>query len=229
MDGFRDAAIENLINEILTNVSANNHVIKNKNCEGLAFSLNRGLKYCSNDWVARMDADDIAMPERFSKQIGYIANNLFIAVLGSSVQEFGNVAKERTKQAITDSNAIKNTLKYRNPMNHPSCILNKEKVLSVGGYPSFEKNQDYGLWILLVSKGYKLENLKDVLLKFRISKNFYTKRGISLLKNDFSVLLLQKKLGLISSFMFIVLLILRMIFRFLPLTLLRLSYTLSRK
>ena len=78
-------------------------------------------------------------------------------------------------------------------------------------------------------RGIKLESLKDVLLKFRISKNFYTKRGISLLKNDFSVLLLQKKLGLISSFMFIVLLILRMIFRFLPLTLLRLSYTLSRK
>ena len=229
MDGFKDAVVENSIVEILKKIPANNHIIKNESCMGLAFSLNRGIKYCSNDWIARMDADDIALPDRFLKQIDYIVSNPHIAVLGSSVLEFGYVDKERTKQAITDPHLIKETLKYRNPMNHPSCILNKEKILSVGGYPNFAKNQDYGLWILLIAKDYKLANLKEVLLKFRISKNFYAKRGISLLKNDFSVLLLQKRSGLLSSFMFIVLLILRAILRFLPISLLRLSYTLSRK
>lgn len=229
MDGFEDAVVENSIVEILEKITVNSHVIKNEDCMGLAFSLNKGIKCCSNDWIARMDADDIALPDRFLKQIDYIVSNPHIAVLGSSVLEFGYVDKERIKQAITDPQLIKETLKYRNPMNHPSCILNKEKIISVGGYPNFSKNQDYGLWILLIAKGYKLSNLKDVLLKFRISENFYAKRGISLLKNDFLVLLLQKKLGLISSLRFIVLLILRTMLRFLPISLLRMSYTLSRK
>ena len=100
MDGFKDAVVENSIVEILKKIPANNHIIKNESCMGLAFSLNRGIKYCSNDWIARMDADDIALPDRFLKQIDYIVSNPHIAVLGSSVLEFGYVDKERTKQAI---------------------------------------------------------------------------------------------------------------------------------
>ncbi|MDC3343064.1 glycosyltransferase [Pseudomonadales bacterium] len=229
VDGRVDPAVISIINEIIDKTVISHHLLRNEVCMGLAYSLNRGLQYCSSDWVARMDADDIAMPERFSKQISYLSKNDSVAVLGSSVREFGNVRSERDKVAITDSTQIRKSLKFRNPINHPSCVFNRQKVLSVGGYPIFEKNQDYGLWILMAAKGYKLSNLKEVLLKFRISDNFYTKRGIRLLKHDFSVLSLLRKSDLISLTMFCSLVILRVIFRALPPILLRLSYSVSRR
>ena len=114
-------------------------------------------------------------------------------------------------------------------MNHPSCVINKEKVLSVGGYPMLEKNQDYGLWILLAAKGFKFANIDEILLKFRISDNFYRKRGIGLIKNDYLVLLIMIRAGFISFPMFTIILIARTVFRALPPFLLKLSYSLSRK
>ena len=229
VDGLVDSSVDDIIQDISEKNNIHYQIIKNEKQKGLAYSLNKGLNYCSHEWVARMDADDISLPYRFSRQMRFISSNPSIAVLGSAVFEFGNVDRERVKKAITDSSSIKKTIRYRNPMNHPSCIFNRKKVLSVGGYPMLKKNQDYGLWVLLIAKGYELANLEDVLLKFRLSKNFYNKRGIRLLKYDFAVLLLMMRSGLTFPVMFIFILIGRVIIRSLPSYLLKLIYSFSRK
>ena len=95
-------------------------VLEVKKQSGLAFCLNLGLKNCKYKWVARMDADDIALPNRFLMQMGYLKDNPNLAVLGSSVIEFGNVKNERVKTVVTDTEELKRVLKVRNPINHPS-------------------------------------------------------------------------------------------------------------
>ena len=229
LDGPVEQVKLDIIDAVLNKNNVNFHLINNEACMGLAFSLNEGLKRCSFDWVARMDADDISMPDRFSKQMCYIGENLTIAVLGSSVREFGSMIKDREKIAITNPAKIRETLKFRNPMNHPSCILNREKILSVGGYPNFKKNQDYGLWVILASKGFILDNLQDVLLDFRITEDFLSKRGRRLLQYDYSVLMLMRELRFISLTLFGLMIIARTILRISPAFILKLSYSISRR
>ena len=83
VDGEVDSEVFKIIETVFFEIPIDHQVIKNEGRMGLAFSLNRGLEYCSRDWVARMDADDIAMPERFSEQMSYLARNPSVAVLGS--------------------------------------------------------------------------------------------------------------------------------------------------
>lgn len=229
LDGDVGVDIIQIIETVFHEVPVKHQIIRNVKQMGLAYSLNHGLQFCSKEWVARMDADDMAMPERFCKQMSFLIKNPSIAVLGSSIREFGNSINERDKIAVTNFDQIRKILKYRNPMNHPSCIFNRSKILSVGGYPNLKKNQDYGLWLILVAKGNKLANLDEVLLKFRITENFYSKRGIQLLKHDLSILFLQRRLGFISILMMIPMFVLRIIFRSLPPYVLKKVYSASRK
>ena len=229
LDGNVGIEITQIIKTVFSEVSIEYHIIKNKKQIGLAQSLNLGLELCSKEWVARMDADDIALPKRFDIQMEFISRNPSIAVLGSSIREFGDHIEERDKIAITDSKHIKQRLKFRNPINHPSCIINRPKIQSVGGYPKLEKNQDYGLWLILVAEGYELANIDKVLLKFRITKNFFSKRGVKLLKHDLKILHMQKKLGFISSQMMLFMAAIRIVFRALPTQILKLIYSASRR
>ncbi len=229
LDGDVSTEITQILDTTFKQIHIKHQIVKNKKQMGLAYSLNHGLEFCTKEWIARMDADDIALPERFATQMSFLSSNPSIAVLGSSIREFGDLIDERDKIAITDSKQIKQSLKFRNPINHPTCIFNRLKVQSVGGYPNLEKNQDYGLWLTLVAEGYELANIDTVLLKFRITKNFFSKRGLRLLKHDLKILSLQRKLGFISTLMMIFMIIIRVVFRSLPTQILKLVYSASRK
>ena len=142
--------------------------------------------------------------------------------------EFG-LGAEREKLAVTGLTKIRKALKFKNPINHPTAIVNVAKALKVGGYPLLTKNQDYGLWLLLASAGYKLDNLERVLLRFRLSDDFYHKRGWGLLQHDIAILKLQLELGYIGRGLFLMLLMFRCMFRGLPRQLLQIVYAISRR
>ena len=139
LDGDVDIKVIQIIESVFNETQIKNTIIRNNKQMGLAYSLNRGLKLCSKKWVARMDADDIALPNRFYDQLNYLNSHPSVAVLGTSIREFGDHEKGRDKIAITGFNQIRKTLKYRNPINHPSTIFNRLKILDVGGYPEFKK------------------------------------------------------------------------------------------
>ncbi len=98
---------------------------------GLGKALNEGLKHCRNEWVARMDSDDISLPERFERQMAHLARHPEIDVLGCSLSEFESDPDliTATKSSPAD---VTQYIKFRSPVNHATVIFRKSAVLAAG-------------------------------------------------------------------------------------------------
>ncbi len=165
---------------------------------GLASALSEGLRHCEYDIIARMDSDDISLPERFQKQVTFMINNPDIAVSSAVIEEFDETGKTLALRKLPlEHDNILRFAKNRSPVSHPVVIFKKSEILAVGGYPNF-RNEDTALWTLLLVKGCKFANLPDVLLRMRTDNNFLKRRGYEFLKGEYSLLKFQKKVGFIS-------------------------------
>jgi len=152
---------------------------------GLAYALNYGMKLTTNDWVFRMDIDDVCAKDRFLKQIEIISLNPDIDILGGNVLFFESFPDFSPGRTVPSSyNAIRRFMKFRNPVNHPSVFFNRKKILDIGGYPDARLGQDYLLWINAIINGLKIQNTKEVLVYMQVDKNSYSRRGLTNLKYD---------------------------------------------
>ena len=147
--------------------------------QGLAAALQQGLQVCDYELVARMDADDIAVPERFARQVAVMQARPELSVLGSYVAEFADdpaqpYALRRVPLGVT---ALAVAARWRCPLNHPSVILRKTPVLAVGGYEGFRGIEDYYLWGRLLVAGKQLDNLPEVLMQVRAGSDLGRRRG----------------------------------------------------
>ena len=138
---------------------------------GLVAALNFGLAQAQAELVARMDADDIALPERLSRQVEFLGTMPGISVAGTQVafiDAAGTLTGERTSFP-TEPKEITKALTARGcVIRHPSILARKSSLLSVGGYrPACSKAEDYDLWLRLVD-GDRIANLPEVLLHYRI-------------------------------------------------------------
>lgn len=177
-------------------------VALNKN-QGLGNALRIGTKYVSTNWIARMDTDDIAVPNRFELQLKEIEKNPELAVMGGQVDEFeGSINNIVGKRTVPCSQAdIYKFVKWRNPFNHPTVLINKTVLEKAGGYENKGKLEDYFLWAKILAKGYPVINLSQVLVHMRVDSGMYDRRGE--LKNLKPILELRNFLNrnhLINSF-----------------------------
>ncbi len=141
--------------------------VKNEENLGVARTLNRGLALAKGQYIARMDADDISLPERFQKQAQYLDSHPDCVVCGSSVEKFG-AAKGVCAFPETDEK-IRTAMLLSNPVAHPSVML-RAQILRQHGLvyeEAFEKVEDYRLWIRLADKG-GFYNFQTPLLRYRI-------------------------------------------------------------
>lgn len=155
-------------------------IIKQDKNQGLATALNVGLRECANEYVARMDADDYAVPDRFQKQISFLSKHSNIDVLGGTIAEFAeNPQKIISIRTVGHTHEeILKMAKRRNPFNHMTVIYKKSKVLAVGGYNvDFGKLEDYKLWVDLIANGAETLNLEDVLIHMRIGNGMLSRRS----------------------------------------------------
>lgn len=146
---------------------------------GLGPALRLGTKYVTNEWIARMDTDDICVPNRFELQLKEIIKNPDCAVIGGQVAEFISTTKNIIgfrKVPLTQESIYK-FIQFRNPFNHPTVMINREKLISVGGYTKADKFEDYNLWIKFVCRKYKLKNIDKVLVYMRSGESLYQRRG----------------------------------------------------
>lgn len=145
---------------------------------GLACALNIGLKHCSHELVARMDADDIALPERFEKQIAEFKEKPYLDVLGSYAQELdGKEYLGPIRQMPITHQSILDNL-YCCPFIHPSIMYKKELILSVGGYNErFQRRQDYDLWFKCALYGANFGNIPEILLIYRFSHKTHSRQS----------------------------------------------------
>ncbi|WP_437920240.1 glycosyltransferase [Sphingobacterium sp. LRF_L2] len=148
---------------------------------GLAIALNQGISRCSGDYIARMDTDDISLPERFLIQEEYLKKNSDIMLLGGGMVEFNETDGEIATRIMPENyNEIKQTFCKTNPFVHPAVIINKA-IFDRGMYynPNLRRNQDLEFWFRIVADGYKVANVPDIILKFRKNPNLYKKRNNS--------------------------------------------------
>lgn len=143
--------------------------VNNKNI-GLVKSLNRALKYANGDYIARMDADDISMHYRLERQIEFIKKN-DLSIVGGALQiidENGNIMNRKMKFPINDSK-IKKCILYGSCIAHPTWLVKKNVYSELGGYREILYCEDYDFLLRAIYvKNYRLGNLNDVVLKYRI-------------------------------------------------------------
>ena len=146
-------------------------LILNEQNIGLALSLNKAIEYSRGIYLARMDADDISFPNRFAMQVEYLDNHPDIAVVGTNKIIIDETGKEISKGAtIPTSNVeIKAIMRYSNIMVHPSIMMRSDIIKEMGGYRAFPATQDYDLWSRLLDKDYRISNIDEYLIKYRIN------------------------------------------------------------
>jgi hypothetical protein len=137
---------------------------------GLAATLNEGLREARSEFIARMDQDDMALPDRLSTQIRFLRARPQVAVAGSFVYHMGRTPKwDRLIRLPVEHAEIAGILQKYNCMYHPSVMLRRSAILELGGYrPEFHNAEDYDLW-LRASRVYHLANIPVPLLRYRFS------------------------------------------------------------
>jgi hypothetical protein len=141
---------------------------------GLVDALNFGLAEARGEFIARMDADDIALPDRLARQIAFLDRRPEIAVVGAQVafiDATGQPTGERT-HFPTDPAAVAAALMTRGcVLKHPSVLARREVMRGAGGYrAAVAKAEDYDLWLRL-SEHHRLANLPETLLNYRVHAN----------------------------------------------------------
>lgn len=197
---------------------------------GTGVALNAGLQQCTHELVARMDADDISLPERFQKQIIFMTENPDCAASSAWIEEIDENENKISirKLPITQKDILK-FAKRRNPLSHPVTIYRKSMVLSVGGYPPLRKVQDYALWTLMLNKEMTFGNIPKVLLKMRTGGTMMlARRGRSYFQYEKKVMKMQKDCGFISPIEYYSNLFLRGLVRLTPVWIKTLLYRYGR-
>ncbi len=147
--------------------------------KGLGNALKVSCENASFDYIARMDADDISVPDRFEQQVSYLSKNPQIDVIGGDITEFINVPENIVgKRTVpkTDSE-IKEYLKERCPLNHVSVMMKKSALQKCGGYKDWYCNEDYYLWVRMLLCGCKFANTGTQLVNVRVGEEMYSRRG----------------------------------------------------
>ena len=154
--------------------------IREKNL-GLAYSLNElveeGLKQ-GYEYFFRMDADDIAMPQRFDKQLSFMAKNPDIDVCGTFIEEFGEGYRKVVRYPLTHNEMLK-FFQKRVPLPHVSACFRKSYFQKAGLYPvkGHITNEDTLMWLQGFKDGCKFANVDYIGVKVRVSDDFFNRRA----------------------------------------------------
>jgi glycosyltransferase involved in cell wall biosynthesis len=146
--------------------------VKNESNLGLIATLNKGLALCKGKFIARMDADDISLPQRFEKQVEFLEQYPEVAVVATKIVMIDQQGIE-TGFWDDDFNAsnrreIAEMMPKLNCIAHPSIMSRAHILRNIGYNRRFRGSEDWGLWLTLLSQGHVIEKLDETLLKYRV-------------------------------------------------------------
>lgn len=163
-------------------------LIKNNINSGLAYTLNHCLQFATGDYIARMDGDDISLPNRLKRQVEYLMENQDIDLVGTWMQRFdgnpGNLAKIITAQPAPDRYSLRHGVCF----SHATIMARRHVYDQLGGYTVSERTmrgQDYDLWFRFFHKGFKGCNLQEVLYLVREDTAAIKRRSFKVRWNGF--------------------------------------------
>ena len=155
-------------------------IIRNTINLGLAASLNRGWKQAKGALIARMDADDVSLPQRFALQVGYLKSHRDVAVLGGGaelIDEEGRLLGVALRPEMHQ--VLVSKIYKENPFIHPSVMIRRNFLTELGGYDErLRRSQDYDLWL----RGYRCyhyHNLPEALIRHRVHRTLSLQAIIS--------------------------------------------------
>lgn len=204
VDGTVNVDISSYLN--LVSIQNSVTVVWFKENRGLACVLNDLLDTCFRDgyeYIARMDADDISLPDRLEKQIAFLKSNPDVDVVGGAIDEIDEEGKNRGKTIVYPAgpDECRDFFSKRNPHAHPAVLFRKsffDKMKGRKYRPEYRQNQDTMLWYDGMMAGTQHANIPDVVLKFRMTDSLFKKRrnGWAFARKQFSDrLMINRGLG----------------------------------
>jgi glycosyltransferase involved in cell wall biosynthesis len=143
---------------------------------GLGPALDRGLAASWFDVIARMDADDVAMPHRFEVELPLIEDaDIVGAGLLEFVEDTDHIVGQRTPP--TEPGQIERYARMHDPFNHPTVVYRRRAVLAAGGYGDLPLMEDYALFARMLAGGARAVNVAEPLVFYRVGAQAYKRRG----------------------------------------------------
>ena len=202
-DGPLGEELDNSITEYKDKLGAKLDVIKLPENKGTAYCANEGLKHCKNEFIMKMDSDDVCVETRAEKQMSFLSDNPDIDILGSYIEEFKSADNTSigVRQTPTTHEEIVKFAKRRAPFNNQTLVYRKSIAEKIGGYSNeLIRCEDYDFMVRMLMNGAKSANIPEVLVRYRVNKdNLKRRRNWKNTKSFFAVRKKIYKMGF-SSF-----------------------------
>jgi glycosyltransferase involved in cell wall biosynthesis len=154
--------------DFLASIRDDRFVILEQANAGISAAVNHGLRYCQSRYVARLDADDVAMPTRLAHQVAFLNARPDVALVGTQIAPLGTVSVGPSLKLPTEHDAIMtDLLAGRHAVAHSSVVIRTEVLRNIGGYWSLPFGEEYDL-MLRLGEVERLANLDRVLLHYRM-------------------------------------------------------------
>ena len=145
---------------------------------GGPIAFNAGLRLASGDYIARMDADDVALPDRFLRQIDYLETHRDVSILGTQAFKINDDGKIVGRSIVPHTPAaIRLSSRYAAPFIHPTLMFRRAVWEKLRGYREFSPGADYDMLLRAIETGFRVANLPEFLLKYRIRSDSVSHRN----------------------------------------------------
>lgn len=184
-DGPLTEELDEVLEQLRTEAPDVIHPVRLEKNMGIGYAANVGVQACRHELIAKMDADDISIPDRCQRQLAMFEEDPELAVCGGYIEEFEQ-DPERPFDMRTvpqSSGEIYAFGRRRQPFNNMTVMYRRSVVLAVGGYSDLRRNEDFDLYARMISSGFKGANLPMVIVKARVDREARQRRkGMDTLK-----------------------------------------------
>lgn len=146
--------------------------LKNETNRGLIYSLNRGIENARGKYLARMDADDLCLPQRFVAQKSFLDRHPEAALVASVITFMDDQNRENgpwlLDRQTTSPAAIRRMMPYENCIAHPTVMIRTAIIKQFNYHPGRKNMEDYDLWLRMLNRGLLLAKLDEPLLLYRV-------------------------------------------------------------
>lgn len=172
-------------------------VLNNDGNKGLIYSLNRAIDESKGEFIARMDADDVATNDRIEKQVHWLLHHPDTAAVGSHILMIDEHGKEKGNWPLdrktATASAIRKTMPRENCLAHPTMMI-RASILKQYKYSVFQKNiEDYDLWLRMLGDGLVIDKIPQALLNYRVHLNSITQDDLQKKNAFYKVYKCKKK------------------------------------
>lgn len=152
--------------------------LQNPDNKGLIYTLNTAIELAKGNYIARMDSDDICVPERLAKQKGYLDTHPGTTMVATTINFIDANGNDKgiwplDRKMITAA-LIRNEMPFENCIAHPSIMIRGDILKKLKYNPRQVNIEDYDLWLRLLNRGHVIDKLNEPLLRYRIHDDSIT-------------------------------------------------------